>query len=100
MTIKLIENEDTTVPVDVKNPDGSARDIADGTLTAVVRSPSGSNKTLTAAITDASTGAVLITIPKDTINVPGSWFGQCDLAIGTGKTTIWQEVILAKQSIL
>ena len=97
--IKLTENEDKTIEVDVDNPDGSAKNITGGTLTAVARSPSGSNKTLTVAITNAVTGKVLITIPKDTINVPGSWFGQCDLVIGTSKRTIWREVILAKQSM-
>ncbi len=100
MTIILVENEDKTIAVDVDNPDGTAKDITGGTLTAVVRSPSGVNKTLTVVIASAIAGTVTITIPKDTINVPGSWFGQCDLVIGTGKTTIWQEVILARQSII
>ena len=100
MTIKLTENEDKIILIDVDNPDGTAKNITGGTLTAVARSPGGSNKTLTVVITDAAAGKVTITIPKDTINVPGSWFGQCDLEIGTGKTTIWQEVILARRSVI
>ncbi len=100
MTIILVENEDKTIAIDVDNPDGSAKDITGGTLTAVARSPSGANKTLTVVINDAVAGSITITIPKDTINVRGSWFGQCDLVIGSGKTTIWQEIILANQSIL
>ncbi len=98
MTVHMFEKKSAKVDIDVKE-NGVAKDISAGTPRAVMQAPGGGTKTLAAALTGV-TGVVQVTIPKGAVDIHGSWLGECALLLGDDDRTIWQEDILAKQSIL
>ncbi len=97
MTIRMFEKKSATVDVTVKTNE-VAKDITGGTARAVLVSPGGGKKTLTATITDASGGVIQVTIPKATVDTDGKWLAECALVIGDDDRTVWQEDVLAARS--
>ncbi len=98
MTVHMFEKKTATIDITVEE-NGVAKDISAGTPRAVMQAPGAGKKTLTAVLTGVA-GVVQVTIPKAAVDIHGSWLGECALLLGDDDRTIWQEDILAKQSIL
>ncbi len=96
--IPMFEKKTATVDITVKQAD-VAKDITGGTPRAVAVSPNGGKKTLAAAITDATGGVIQITFPIGIIDTHGSWLAECALLLGTDDRTVWQEDVLAAESV-
>ena len=99
MTIPRHQGDSLIVDVTVEE-NGSAKNITGGTVEAAVRSPTDTDTTVTALITDAANGVVRFTCPKAVLNVVGPWLGELELVIGSESQTVWQETIQVSQAIL
>lgn len=97
MTIKVFEKKSAVVDVTVKTNE-VVKDITGGTPRAVLVSPAGTKRTLTATITDAAGGAIRVTIPKATADTYGKWLLECALLLGDDDRTVLQEDVLAVRS--
>ena len=97
MTIRMFEKKSVVIDVGVET-DEVAKDISGGVVRAVLISPGGSKKNLTATITDATGGVIRVLIPKATVDTDGKWLAECALKLGTDDRTVWQEDVLAARS--
>ena len=97
MTIKTHAKKTLVVDVTVKTNE-VAKDITGGTVRAVIISPSGGKKTLPSAITNATGGVVQLTFGIGLIDIPGQWFVELAVKIGTEDKTVWEEEVLATET--
>ena len=97
MTSRVVEKKSAVVAVTVKTDEG-VKAISGGTPRAVLISPGGGKKTLTATITDATGGVIRVLIPKAVVDTDGKWLAECALKLGTDDRTVWQEDVLAARS--
>ena len=99
MTIETFRGDSVIVDVTVKE-NSVVKNITGGTVEAAVRSPSNTDTTVTAAITDAANGVVRFTCPVAILNVAGTWLAELELVLGSESQTIWQEPLQVSQAIM
>lgn len=101
MTVPTYVGDSVIVDVTVYSDEAKTvvKDITGGTVTASIRSPTGGDTTVTAAITDAANGVARFTLPLATTDAAGTWLFQLELVIGSESQTVFSEAAEVSQAI-
>lgn len=102
MTIEGVKVEDSLVIDITITEDGVVKDITGGTVQAAIKSPdlAGTVTAVSGAVFDGPNGIARVTVPKDTFDVPGSWWIQCRVEIGAESQTVYHEVVDIGESLI